>query len=158
MRFVVLLVLSAAVCGGAAMPAPRDTRVWFDPLAVPDGLSGEEIGQILQDRTGFLWFQTSTGLARYDGYEIVRYRDVPRVRVDSVSANSMPGFLYQDRLGRFWICAQVLAGFDPASGRIAPFEPPAGRAPPRILSVDREISFTRSTPFTTMPPAISGWE
>ena len=45
----------------------------FKKLGVSDGLSGSEVNAILKDSQGFMWFGTSSGLSRFDGYSIKRY-------------------------------------------------------------------------------------
>ena len=54
----------------------------FDHLTVEDGLSSNTVYSILQDSQGFMWFGTSEGLNRYDGYTFKAYRHDP---VDSTS-------------------------------------------------------------------------
>src|SRR6266567_3898232 len=38
-----------------------------------DGLARDEVSRIVQDSHGFLWFCTSEGLSRFDGYEFTNY-------------------------------------------------------------------------------------
>ena len=40
----------------------------FKHLEVSDGLSNNSVNTIYKDRDGFMWFGTTTGLNRYDGY------------------------------------------------------------------------------------------
>lgn len=40
----------------------------FRHLSVKDGLSNNKVFCSLQDRQGFMWFGTASGLNRYDGY------------------------------------------------------------------------------------------
>src|ERR1051326_769501 len=56
------------------------SEVWFQPLSRADGMNGERICQVLEDRRGFLWFTTFDGLVRFDGYEHRFYRGLPMVR------------------------------------------------------------------------------
>ncbi|MBN1887116.1 MAG: PAS domain S-box protein [Thermoflexales bacterium] len=55
----------------------------------------------MQDQQGFMWFATSNGLSRYDGYTFKTFRndpDDPR----SISTETM-GTLYEDREGVLWV-------------------------------------------------------
>ena len=40
----------------------------FSKLDIRDGLSNNHVNAIYKDHRGFLWFGTTTGLTRYDGY------------------------------------------------------------------------------------------
>lgn len=61
----------------AQVHAPR-----FEHLTITDGLSQSEVLAMLQDVYGFLWFGTTDGLNRHDGYNIITYRHSPK---DSLS-------------------------------------------------------------------------
>lgn len=52
----------------------REAPVYFEHLALEEGLSQSRILAIEQDSIGFLWFGTQDGLNRYDGYEFRIYR------------------------------------------------------------------------------------
>nr|MDA3821018.1 hypothetical protein [Bacteroidales bacterium] len=65
------------------------------------GLSNNDIHDIYQDSYGYLWFATSDGLNRFDGYDYVVYR--PGMS-DSTSIAS--GFVYtieEDNSGNIWV-------------------------------------------------------
>jgi ligand-binding sensor domain-containing protein len=49
----------------------------FTRITSKDGLSGDIVYSILQDKQGFLWIGTHQGLNRYDGYHFVHYNYEP---------------------------------------------------------------------------------
>ena len=73
----------------------------FKHLEVSDGLSNNSVNTICKDRDGFMWFGTTTGLNRYDGYTFKVYQhaeDEPGSLPDNYITDivEMPD-------GRFWI-------------------------------------------------------
>ena len=70
---IVLLVMSTLL----TEPVRAQQRLYFDHLTLDDGLSQNEIRDILQDKKGFMWFATQHGLNRYDGHRIKVYRNDP---------------------------------------------------------------------------------
>ncbi|MGD2034747.1 MAG: two-component regulator propeller domain-containing protein, partial [Bacteroidales bacterium] len=52
----------------------RDENSRFIRITPEDGLSASWVRCIYQDEFGFIWFGTSDGLNRYDGYEIKVYK------------------------------------------------------------------------------------
>lgn len=66
---------------------PQDYQ--FARLDMTYGLSHHLVNDILKDERGFLWFATSSGLNRYDGYGIKVFRNVPgdtsTIRVDDIT-------------------------------------------------------------------------
>jgi ligand-binding sensor domain-containing protein len=74
------------------------------------GLNGNEIYQILQDREGFMWFLTNSGLNRYDGYS---FRSWTRNPEDHNSPTTISGWytgFAEDNKGIIWF-GHKLAGF-----------------------------------------------
>ena len=49
-------------------------QLQFELINEVDGLSNRNIGEIVQDKDGFIWIATADGLNRYDGYSIKVYR------------------------------------------------------------------------------------
>jgi signal transduction histidine kinase/ligand-binding sensor domain-containing protein/DNA-binding response OmpR family regulator len=49
----------------------------FGRIDMSKGLSHPTVNDILQDSTGFLWFVTSSGLNRYDGYSLKVFKNIP---------------------------------------------------------------------------------
>ncbi|MEZ4957012.1 MAG: two-component regulator propeller domain-containing protein, partial [Saprospiraceae bacterium] len=60
--------------GQYCLPQPS---VSFEKLTVEDGLSQGYVSTILQDKEGFLWIGTRSGLNRFDGYEFKVYNHAP---------------------------------------------------------------------------------
>lgn len=73
----------------------------FNHITVEDGLSQSTVFCILQDAKGFMWFGTTDGLNRYDGYNFVVYNNNP-TDTTSISGNSITA-LYEDDEGYLWI-------------------------------------------------------
>jgi signal transduction histidine kinase/ligand-binding sensor domain-containing protein len=138
MKFRSLLILLAFVLAGCAprpvpiavpektTPTPAaaaqleaqlpDRPPRFERLSVAEGLSQSVVTSILQDRQGFLWFGTTDGLNRYDGYTFQIYRNDPS-NPTSIS-HSRINALLEDDDGYLWI-GLYNAGinrFDPLSG------------------------------------------
>jgi signal transduction histidine kinase/ligand-binding sensor domain-containing protein/AraC-like DNA-binding protein len=51
------------------------SQINFTHIDSSKGLPGSVIRKIIQDKDGFMWFATSTGLAKYDGYKITIVSD-----------------------------------------------------------------------------------
>ena len=46
----------------------------FEHIGFEEGLSNENVTNILQDSKGYIWFGTMGGLDKYDGYSFTKYR------------------------------------------------------------------------------------
>ena len=64
----------------------------FRHLTTKDGLSSHFVKCIAKDSRGFMWFGTSGGLDRYDGYNIKTYNNNPNDST-SISSNSVKTLL-----------------------------------------------------------------
>jgi signal transduction histidine kinase/ligand-binding sensor domain-containing protein/DNA-binding response OmpR family regulator len=49
----------------------------FGRIDMSNGLSHHTVNDIFRDKNGFVWFATSAGLNRYDGYTIRTFRNIP---------------------------------------------------------------------------------
>ena len=65
------LLLFAGICLARSADASEAFHMQFDRIGTEDGLSQSSVRAIAQDRTGFLWFATESGLDRYDGFDFV---------------------------------------------------------------------------------------
>ena len=56
-------------------PDLRAERLPIKTYTTTDGLPRDHINRIVQDSRGFLWFCTSEGLSRFDGYKFTNYTE-----------------------------------------------------------------------------------
>jgi signal transduction histidine kinase/ligand-binding sensor domain-containing protein len=116
-------VLAVALRVHAQSPEPRlapgTAPLRFERLSVEHGLSQGSIYSMIQDRHGFMWFGTQSGIDRYDGY---RFTSFEKVAFDTTTyfGNYANG-LYEDASGDIWVITVggVLQRFDPTTGRFA---------------------------------------
>ncbi len=110
-------VFSPPVRGAAPEPTLR-----FETLSVQHGLAQESVLSIVQDRDGFMWFGTQSGLSRYDGYRFVNYRsEIGNPR--SLASNWVRVMLL-DRRGRMWLGTDGgLNRYDPATRSFTLYAP-----------------------------------
>jgi signal transduction histidine kinase/ligand-binding sensor domain-containing protein/DNA-binding NarL/FixJ family response regulator/HPt (histidine-containing phosphotransfer) domain-containing protein len=81
--------------------AEQKANFIFTPAALNQQLSQKSIRQVFQDSTGYLWIATQEGIARYDGYELVKFVHDPR-KPDSLSSDNVRA-LIEDNNNRLWI-------------------------------------------------------
>ena len=73
----------------------------FDFYSQENGLSNNQIHCILQDKKGWMWFGTSQGVCRFDGYKFTVFKNDPE---DSSSLKgNLVRTIYEDRKGQLWI-------------------------------------------------------
>lgn len=132
--------LAGAICilFLAGSPAPAQAQaptIRFERISLEHGISHGTVFSVVQDKTGYMWFGTQSGLNRYDGYNITVFKHDPD-NPDSIS-NDNAGNLYADRSGTVWIgtWGGGLDKFDSETGRFIHYlnDP----ADPTSLSNDR---------------------
>src|SRR5215469_11552479 len=74
-------------------------RLPIKTYTTADGLARDHVLCIVQDSHGFLWFCTTEGLSRFDGYQFVNYRTA-----QGLPGNVIDNFL-ETRRGDYWITA-----------------------------------------------------
>ncbi|MBF0350085.1 MAG: hypothetical protein HQM11_03600 [SAR324 cluster bacterium] len=95
-----------------------DDHVRFEHLTPEDGLSGKFIPSILQDKQGFIWFASNSGLNKYDGNEFTVYVHNPE-DLHSLSYSEI-NTLYEDHKGTLWVgTTNGLNRLDRASDRFS---------------------------------------
>jgi ligand-binding sensor domain-containing protein len=76
----------------------------FKQLNTSNGLSNNNVYDIIQDNQGFMWFATEDGLNRFDGYNFKIFRKDPE------NSNSLPDnfirALAESSDGNIWIGTQ----------------------------------------------------
>ena len=108
----------------ASMPLPsrgQQDNLNFEPLPLDQGTS-THVSCILQDRIGFIWVATWSGLHRYDGYTFEAYKHIDGDTA-SISDNRL-STLYEDREGTLWVGSWLgLDKLDRTSGSFRHFTP-----------------------------------
>jgi hypothetical protein len=105
-------------------------EVRFERFSRADGIPTDQIFQVLQDRRGFTWLTTLSGLYRWDGYQCVRYPGLPMFR-PYTALNMAPGVLYEARNGNLWVASDAVTPFDPSTGKFgSPLNPLPGPRDP----------------------------
>jgi ligand-binding sensor domain-containing protein/signal transduction histidine kinase len=133
-------ILAAGVCvlHLAAIPSAAEPQlvklaviegkdIRFTHLSNMDGLSPGQIRDILQDNQGFVWFNTSGYLNRYDGYQFRSYTRDPAH--PNYPTGGFLNFVFRDRSGSLWIGSnESFERFDPVTETSTRF-PIDGRSP-----------------------------
>ncbi len=71
-------------------------------LSARDGLLSNQVYDIVQDRQGYIWFATSNGLSRYDGYSFLNY-NMLNAPLQKLLQASLGNIHYDDRNGLLWV-------------------------------------------------------
>ena len=99
----------------------QNSALAFETLSVDQG-AATHVSCILQDRTGFMWIGTWSGLFRYDGYGFISYKCDPH-DTSSIADNTL-FTLYEDRVGDLWIGSRLgLEKLEQASGTFKHYTP-----------------------------------
>ncbi|UFH57186.1 two-component regulator propeller domain-containing protein [Spirosoma sp. KNUC1025] len=89
-----------------------DSSASFERLTTEQGLTNHFVITIMQDRKGYLWFGTATGLDKYDGYRFTNYKFDPR-DTTSLTKNQVLT-LWEDPNGLIWVgTSEATCRFDP---------------------------------------------
>lgn len=80
-------------------------NVEFSSLTNHDGLTNSQVGAILKDTRGYIWFGTQSGLCRFDGF---RMKTFYYINTDDKSLpNNSVDELQQDYGGNIWVHTSV---------------------------------------------------
>jgi signal transduction histidine kinase/ligand-binding sensor domain-containing protein/DNA-binding response OmpR family regulator len=99
----------------------QPVRAQFEHLTIEQGLSHNFVMDVMQDRKGYLWFGTGSGLDKYDGYHFTNYKYDPQ---DSTSLPKNQVFLiWEDNNHIIWIgTSEGTCKFDPRSEKFTRLE------------------------------------
>src|SRR5271154_3877008 len=93
----IIMVLGA----GMGMVRAQEPKLRFTHVSGEQGLSNSTVEAICQDSRGFMWIGTRDGLNRYDGHQMVVYRNDP---ADSNSlSDSYIRCIYEDKDQQLWV-------------------------------------------------------
>jgi PAS domain S-box-containing protein len=96
------------------LPVVDATDLLFTRISFGQGTSHGRVQSIVQDKQGFLWFGTNSGLQRYDGYRFREFRHDPK-NPSSLSGSAVRK-LFEDPSGKLWLTSdQFLDRYDPST-------------------------------------------
>ena len=95
------LIFASALVFFTAISFSQNNNFRFKHLNVSNGLSNNNVASILQDHEGFMWFGTSNGLNKYDGYNCKVYKHNSQVPTSLIS--SEVNKLYEDNEKNLWV-------------------------------------------------------
>lgn len=103
-RLLALAIL-IVICNGQFLYGQKIIGPYkFKHLTVNDGLSQNQINDIVQDSSDFIWIGSKNGLNKFDGNQISKYYTIP---FDTTSiSDSYIKNLFVDSKGRLWIGSQ----------------------------------------------------
>lgn len=99
---IIILALVLGFGANKTLLAKEAAEYKFNRIDVERGLSNSEVLCIFKDRSGFMWFGTPSGLNRYDGYEIVSFKQDLNAGTN-LSSNNDIWRIQEDYEGRFWL-------------------------------------------------------
>lgn len=88
------------------LPAAAASYDRIQTLSMDEGLPHSDVNAITQDRDGYLWFATFSGLSKYDGYRLQTFRTdnsdltSDRILCLFVARDSSLYILYRNRIRR----------------------------------------------------------
>jgi len=109
----------ALLCATGGASPLKNLR--FEQFGIEQGLPHELVQTMLQDRQGFMWIGTQSGLVRYDGARVTFYRH----NADKPGSLTNPWVtaLYEDGQGRLWVGTRGggLQRYDPVGENFIPY-------------------------------------
>ena len=108
----ILFLLICPLFGLMAQPSIPDVNIQL--IGPEQGLPDRNTRSIIQDKLGFLWLGTRTGLYRYDGYSFENYNGL--LLEKNTGSYTVINDIRIDNKGRLWVTHENgLAVIDPAS-------------------------------------------
>ena len=105
-----------------SLTAYAQQQAYFNNLTEKDGLSNNRVTCFFEDKTGYMWIGTESGLNLYNGNSWKVYK--PSLLKKNYLSNSFITHLQQDANGSMWVCTRKgLNRIDLAAGSTEVFLP-----------------------------------
>lgn len=101
MKLISIILLSILILLPWKNLSAQEPDAEFLTLSLRDGLAGNQVNVICKSREGYLWFGTSSGLSRFDGYHCKNFNS----RMDDPKSllNDCVYDIVEDGDGRLWV-------------------------------------------------------
>ena len=109
MRSYLFSYLFALVLLFAMIYQVNGQAITFNKVLPPNGKTFKHITGIVQDVNGIMWFSSKNGVFRFDGYQMINYKNNP-LDPNSLASNQMDA-ICTDSTGHIWV-ATLDAGLD----------------------------------------------
>ncbi|GAB3909228.1 sensor histidine kinase [Larkinella knui] len=122
-HYLLRLIGLAFLIGFHNTATGQSQPIQFERIGSEQGLSQTDVHYIIQDRRGYLWFGTTDGLNKYDGYSCTTYKYDPS-DTTSLSQNTCL-MLWEDKQGMIWIglVGEGICKFDPTTEKFTRYLP-----------------------------------
>lgn len=101
MKIRILFLISIFILFFHGVSFAQQRAIRPENISIEEGLSDIHIFTMLQARSGMMWFGTSSGLNKYDGYRMTVYKHDKHDK-SSLSDNFIKA-LHEDKKGTLWI-------------------------------------------------------
>lgn len=91
---------------GLALAQDNPNQYNYLYLTIRNGLCDNSIRAIHKDHNSFMWFGTSNGLDRYDGYELKHYSTAPRQPYLFIESNYIND-IDEDDNNYLWVASEA---------------------------------------------------
>lgn len=99
MQRFILIFIALLWCSIAAYGEPLNVPVISEHLTIKDGLSNNFVTDIIQDKRGFIWIGTESGLNRFDGENFTTFS----MKNSAIVGNAVQCLLYDQKHDKIWI-------------------------------------------------------
>ncbi len=111
-RLLTLVILIIVILACQYLLA-QESNITFEHFSINQGMYETNITSVIQDKTGFLWFGTWSGIEKYDGYNFIHYNNLDGNSINNIFVNT----IYEDKEGIIWIGTWYgLQNYDQNSG------------------------------------------
>jgi len=101
------------------LPASGNNNISFKHIWTNQGLLGTQVTSIVKDSQGFMWFSTSWGISKYNGYTIKNYN--PNSAISTPNLDNYVGKTQEDKYGNLWMQLRYrYTCFDPRREKFYP--------------------------------------
>ena len=105
LRFIIFFKLIILNSTGLAQSLKDISEYEFERYGVEQGTAMDGSNYVYQDKFGYIWIGSQSGMDRFDGYSFTNFSNILS---DSLSTNlKWVNFITEDSKGNIWACDQM---------------------------------------------------